>query len=259
MTNREFPPSTKARSRASVFLFANMLVLAVTPTVPYGQTVPQENASFSDIEQSVVKIVVVGPNGINSVGTGFFVANGKRIATAAHVYLEAARAIVEGGGQMSAYKVSRDGHRWFLPVEYAAADLVHDVALLKFDPSVLQSQTPPFTAKGLAFEGTKPEIGEPVAFMGYFAGDEFPLLSRTTIAGYTSAPPIPEQLILDLPANPGQSGSPVFGLRTGKVVGVLASFVPVILVPGSLPTHSGLPRSVEVEHLKRLIESAEVR
>jgi S1-C subfamily serine protease len=259
MTNRQSPRSIKAHSGASIFLFANTLVLAVVPALSHGATGPQGSVSFSEIEQSVVKVVVVGPNGINSVGTGFFVADGKRIATAAHVYLEAARAVVEGGGQMSAYKVLRDGHRWFLPVEYAAADFVHDVALLKFDPSVLQNQTPPFTAKALAFEGTKPEIGDPVAFVGYFAGDEFPLLSRTTIAGYTSAPPIPEQLILDLPANPGQSGSPVFDLRTGKVVGVLASFVPVILVPGSLPTHSGLSRSVEVEHLKRLIESAEVR
>jgi hypothetical protein len=39
---------------------------------------------------------VVGQTGVNSVGTGFFVGNGKQIASAAHVYLEAAPKITCG-------------------------------------------------------------------------------------------------------------------------------------------------------------------
>jgi S1-C subfamily serine protease len=144
-----------------------------------------------------------------------------------------------------------------MPIEYSKADFVHDVALFKFDPAIPQSQK--FAIHPLTLSDSKLDIGAPIGFMGYFASDELPILSQTTVAGYTSTAGIPELLLMDLPANPGQSGSPVFDLRTGAVVGILTAFVPVILVPGGLPTHSGLSRSEEVVHLKRLIESADVR
>ena len=78
-------------------------------------------------------------------------------------------------------------------------------------------------------------MGDNVIFVGYFASDDFPLLSRTVVSGFTGAAPGAEQVVLDLPANPGQSGSPVISLETGRVVGVLASFVPVTLFPGTAP------------------------
>ena len=135
------------------------------------------------------------------------------------------------------------------PLEFRTADFAHDIAILNFSSAEVKKQNPWFQIKSLSIDDTKPDLGDEVGFIGYFAGDELPIMSHTTIAGYTA---MPEQLILDLPANPGQSGSPVFVFRTGKVVGILASFVPVILVPGATPTHSGLSRSVEVVHLKRL-------
>ena len=246
------------RALCLVFLAASV----VFGQAPRSQS---EKIKLSDFEPSVVKIVVVGqgPAGYNSVGTGFFVGD-HLIASAAHVYLEAAKAVVDASsGQIGAYKVFRDGRRIFFPVEYRTADLAHDVVLINFNAEEVKKQNPTFEIKPSKIDDTKPELGDEVAFLGYFAGDELPILSRTTIAGYTGSvaggPSVQEQLILDLPANPGQSGSPVFDFRTGGVVGILASFVPVTLVPGSLPTHSGLSRSVEVVHLKRLIESAEVR
>jgi serine protease Do len=212
----------------------------------------------ADIEQSVLKIIVLTPqNQVASIGTGFFVGNGNLIATASHVYLEAGKTIVDGsGGKMYALKSLRSGQKFAVPVQLAAEDFAHDVALLRFDPSLIKQQVTNFEIKPLELADKRPEMGDSVEFMGYFAGDDFPLLSRTLVAGFT---PSPELLVLDLPANPGQSGSPVLSLETGKVVGVLSSFVPVVLLPGGLPTHSGLSRSVEVEHLKRLMESAEVR
>jgi hypothetical protein len=165
--------------------------------------------------------------------------------------------MVDGGaGTIGAYKVSRDGKKVFFPLDYLTADFAHDVVILNFNADEVLKKNPSFQIVPLKLSDDKPEIGDDVYFLGYFAGDELPIMSRTTIAGYTTSP---EQLILDLPANPGQSGAPAFNLRTGLVVGIVASFVPVILVPGSLPTHSGLSRSVEVVHLKRLMESAEVR
>ncbi len=220
---------------------------------------PKPNAA--DLEKSVVKIVVLDSQGqMQSAGTGFFVGNGKIVATAAHVYLEAAKVIIDrGGGQIVIVKNSRSGKRFLAPVEFVTADYGHDLALLRFDPAIVKQQAPEFAIRALEVDDHKLDIGDAVMFYGYFGADEFPLLSRTTVAGFTSSPPSPEQIVLDLPANPGQSGGPVFSAESGKLVGVVASFVPAFLTPGSLPTHSGLSRSVEVVHLKRLIESADVR
>lgn len=215
----------------------------------------------TDAEQSVVKIVFLNnQNQPNNVGTGFFVERNNLVATAAHVYLEGSRLIIDGGGgRLLLSKSLRSGGRFFVPFDLVQADFQHDVALLRFDPNAVKQQLPAFEIKPLQLDDNKPSIGDGVAFEGYFAGDDFPLFSRTLVSGFTSSPPIPEQLVLDLPANPGQSGSPLISLESGKVVGVLASFVPVTLFPGTAPTHSGLSRSVEAEHLKRLIGSADVR
>lgn len=242
-----------------------LLSIIVLAALSFGQAseIKVATSKPSDFEPSIVKIVVLGlgPNGYTSIGTGFIVGD-HSIASAAHVYLDAAKSIIDGGvgaGTIAALKVFRDGRKpVYFNVTFHAADFAHDVVLMDFNAEEVKKQQPSFPIKPLQIESNKPELGSEVLFMGYFAGDEQPILSHTTIAGFT-APEAAEQLILDIPANPGQSGSPVLDLRTGKVVGILASFVPVTLVPGSLPTHSGLSRSVEVVHLKRLIESADVR
>ncbi|MGO9339954.1 MAG: serine protease [Terracidiphilus sp.] len=246
------------RSNRRIF-FAISILLTSVP-MAFAQVAPTTSSkpSVADLEQSVLKIVVAGPQGLNSIGTGFLVGD-TEIATAGHVYLDAAKALIDGGpSAICAYKVFRDGRKVLFPVEYEKADFTHDLAILRFAPKTIPA-TANFVIHPLVVEDSRPEMGSTVAFLGYFAGDELPLMSQTTVAGYTSSPPSPEQIVLDVPANPGQSGSPVFDLVTGKVVGVLVSFVPVILVPGGLPTHSGLSRSVEAVHLKRLRESADVR
>jgi S1-C subfamily serine protease len=237
------------------------LLLALLLLLP--QSAESQKPKPADLEQFVAKIVVLDPNLTAppvSVGTCFFVGQkGNLVASAAHVYLEAGKTMIDrGGGVLGVLKVFRDGKRVFAPLELVAADYAHDVAILRFDPAPLKQQYPTFEIKTLELDGKTPDMGDSISFVGYFGGDDFPLLSRTTIAGFTSAPPAPRQIILDLPANPGQSGSPVLSADE-KVIGVLSSFVPVILAPGGLPTHSGLSRSVEVVHLKKLIESAEVR
>lgn len=245
-----------------------LLILSASSLVAQVGKQKTEVAKPADFEASVLKIIVagIGPAGYTSIGTGFFV-NDHTIASAAHVYVDAAKAIIDAGngtGYIAALKVFRDGSTPVsFPIEFKGADFAHDVVVLNFKQEDIKKQRPDFDVKPLALADEKLEVGEEIGFLGYYASDELPLMSKTTVAGFTampmSAPQTPEQIVLDLPANPGQSGSPVFCLRTGKVVGILASFVPVILVAGSLPTHSGLSRSVEVVHLKRLIESAEVR
>jgi S1-C subfamily serine protease len=215
----------------------------------------------ADAQDSVVKIMLVNSQGqVSNIGTGFFVGKGNVVATAAHVYLEGERQIIDGaGGQLILGKTLRTGKKFFTSFDLVGADYTHDVALLRFDPQNVKRQIPDFEIKPLELDEKKPSVGDSLIFVGYFGNDEFPLLSRTVVSGFTNPSATVEQVVLDLPANPGQSGSPVISLESGKVVGVLASFVPVTLFPGVAPTHSGLSRSVEVEHLKRLIGSAEVR
>lgn len=234
-----------------------MFCLALT-SVTIAQVADVSKLKVAEIEQSVVKIVVIDSlNRPISIGTGFFVEKNNLIATAAHVYLEAGKTMVDhSGGQLLTWKNFSDGRKLIFPIQLVATDYGHDVAILRFDPSLVKQQVPSFEIRPLQVDDHEPELGDSVGFLGFFASDDFPLWSRTVVAGFT---PSPRQIVLDLPANPGQSGAPVFSLTSGKVVGILSSFVPVILVPGGLPTHSGLSRSVEVEHLKRLIESADVR
>jgi serine protease Do len=244
-------------------MLAKICCLAGTVALLFAQNVDTKKLA-ADAQQSVVQIVFVNNNQLNPIGTGFFVGRGNLIATAAHVYLDGSKTVVDGqGGMLFLKKKLRTGAAFLVPFELVKADYQHDLAVLRFDPEAVKKQIPGFEIKTLELDDNKPSVGDGVVFVGYFGGDEFPLLSRTVVAGFTTAPlgapPLPEQVVLDLPANPGQSGSPVLSLESGRVIGILASFVPVTLFPGSLPIHSGLSRSVEAEHLKRLIESADVR
>src|SRR5262249_46020119 len=103
-----------------------LCLMALASSLAFGQvSQPQtDKKKASDFEASVVKIIVfgIGPAGYTSIGTGFFVSD-HQIASAAHVYLEAARAIVDNGvGIIGAYKVTRAGTKVFFPAEYRTAD-----------------------------------------------------------------------------------------------------------------------------------------
>jgi len=201
-----------------------------------------------------------GQRKVTSIGTGFFVGDGSYIATAAHVYVEAAKLIIDsGGGFIAAYKPIRSGEPFSTVLDFAKADFGHDVALMKFNLEQTKKTNPHFEIKSLELADKTPGMGDAVFFLGYLGGDDFPLLSKTVVAGFAASPVFPEQLVLDLPANPGQSGGPVLSLEGGKVVGLVNSFVPAFLAPGTPPTHSGLSRAVEVIHLKRLMESVDPR
>jgi hypothetical protein len=194
--------------RSSEEKMRQLYFVILATSMLFGQTTQPktEKTKFSDFESTVVKIVVVGvgPSGYTSIGTGFFVGD-HSIASAAHVYLDAAKAIIDGGagvGTICGYKVFRDGRKpFYFPLTYRASDFAHDTVLLSFNADDIKKQQPDFEIKPVKIGDDKPELGDDVLFLGYFAGDDLPILSRTTIAGFT-APVAAEQLILDIPANP---------------------------------------------------------
>ena len=63
-------------------------------------------------------------------------------------------------------------------------------------------------------------------------------------------------LHLDLRALPGNSGSPVFTVREGKVVGIVTSVIGLKSKEGDLKMVTGITYAVPVSHIETLFEAA---
>jgi S1-C subfamily serine protease len=199
-------------------------------------------------------------------GTGFAVADGRLIATNAHV--------------LGAPLEDRDMERWAiaLPADaerievrlatLIARDAKHDIALLAHQGKPL----PPLTLR------QKPALvreGETLSFTGYPIGAVLGLFPVTHRALVSALSPIaiphaeaktlsprdiqrlsqdPWTVIqLDATAYPGSSGSPLFDPQTGEVVGV----VNMVFIKGSresaLSQPSGITFAVPIAHLIQLL------
>jgi S1-C subfamily serine protease len=211
-------------------------------------------------ENSIVQIAVASPpSSVTNFGTGFFIRDDGLIATASHVYLKALNAIVDArAGVVIARRFSKTTRgQWVgAQVELVAQDYQHDVVLLK-----MQSVDPMWKQAGgivplILDDGAGLEDGTQVSMRGYFGSDDFPVFLRGATAGTSSlGPSLVQELLIVLPVVPGQSGSPLISVETGRVVGVLTAIVPVSLPFNQQPAHSGLARAVEIVHVKRLVES----
>ena len=135
-------------------------------------------------------------------GTAFAVAQGI-LVTALHVVAEADRLSVQfPGGDAT-------------PVDVAAIDAEHDIALLRLVSAPQPGPTPLAVGNSNALQ-----LGEPVAVVGYpLPAPEHPTLTVTQ--GIISAIRTdPEYVQIDAPINPGTSGGPVI-TADGRVVGVV--------------------------------------
>lgn len=92
-----------------------------------------------------------------------------------------------------------------------------------------------------------PKIGDDVFYFGYFGGDENPLACRGIVAGHDEL----TNILFDKPVLPGQSGSPLLSVQTGRVVGVVTATVPVTGTTLSV----GISRATKTEYAKKLIDS----
>jgi S1-C subfamily serine protease len=214
----------------------------------------------SPSENSVVQIAVAMPGGsVTNFGTGFFIRDDGLLATASHVYLKALNAIVDArAGIIIARRFSRTNRgQWVgAAVQLVAQDYQHDVVLLKM-PAVdpMWKQIGGVVPLVLDDDATL-EDGTQVCMRGYFGSDDFPLFLKGATAGTTGlGPSLVQELLIVLPVAPGQSGSPLMSVETGRVVGILTAIVPVSLPFNQQPAHSGLARAVEVVHVRRLVES----
>jgi len=226
-----------------------------------------QSFNLPDSLNSVAQLIVLGLDGRSPqvTGTAFFVGNGSVVASAAHVYWAMGTAINnQRGGAMYLQKFSQKGDRMFrVPVEIINTDNEHDVALFKVDPQAIAAMWPGFKIEPLLLARQDPEIGEKTIFAGYFGSDQYPIGVSEMIAGMAKVPVasgIVDDLLVDGIANGGQSGGPLFLVKTGEVVGIMTISVPQVgaFATGTTPAHSGLSRATSVQYLVRLMEASAV-
>jgi len=197
-------------------------------------------------------------------GTGFVVAPGNLVVTAAHVLpanvgdVPALRVVVQGD------LAGREGLRVATAV---AVDRVHDLALLKIDGA-------PLPALALADPKDVRE-GQSIALMGFPIGSLLgfiPVTHSGIISAFTTMalpPPSSQQLNeksirqlregnfelyqLDATAYPGNSGGPLFDAASGQVVGVLDSVIVRGTRESALSAPTGISYAIPVRFIHELL------
>ncbi len=199
-------------------------------------------------------------------GTGFVVSDGNLVATNAHVVSELPD---PAGGASFAVLIKLAGKTEVRGARILATAADVDLALLRIDGEGLPKLT-------LSDSGSVRE-GLAVAFTGFPIGNVLgfsPVTHRGIVSAITpialpggTARQLNEKLIrrlrsgsfdvfqLDATAYPGNSGSPVFDARSGRVIGVIN----MVLVRGTkesvLTQPSGITYAVPANFLQELIRS----
>tara|TARA_R110000823_G_scaffold210224_14_gene340576 strand:+ start:6712 stop:7500 length:789 start_codon:yes stop_codon:yes gene_type:complete len=201
------------------------------------------------------------------LGTGFVIGNGRQVVTNEHVLpddLDTANnqrlAVFSGRGATALAQVAAVVRR----------DTVHDLALLEFYGE-------PLPALRLGDSGRVRE-GQSVAFTGFPIGNVlglYPATHRGIIAAITPiARPLEnardldmvqirrlrnqfDAFQLDATAYPGNSGSPLFELTSGRVIGVINGVLVKESREAMLSRPSGISYAIPARHVAELLAGAE--
>lgn len=203
-------------------------------------------------------------------GTGFAVADGTYVVTCAHVLPDPAAP--EGARKLMVHTFAGDRVWKSHETEVVTVDRLHDLALLR----MLDATVPPLK---LAAPNQVKE-GAEIALMGFPIGGVLGF-SQVTHRGIVSAItaialPAPSArglnelavrqlregafsiLQLDAVAYPGNSGGPVFDVRTGQVVGIVSMVITKGSRESALSQPSGISYAIPVEFVHRLLSPLDV-
>lgn len=246
--------------------FLGCLLVALTCL----QAIPAWADITSTIGRIKPSIVVVGTyKKTNSPpftmrGTGFVVGNGNLVATNAHVVPDTAE---QDGPALVILTRNAQGDAQVRRSQLVSQDREHDLAVLRIEGAALPALT-------LNNSNTVRE-GQAVAFTGFPIGGALgfsPVTHRGMISSITpialpggNAQQLNQKLIrqlksgtfdiiqLDATAYPGNSGSPVFDVESGEVIGVIN----MVFIKGSkesaLSQPSGITYAIPSVHLKNLL------
>lgn len=228
------------------------------------------SAGFTDlVEKLTPSVVAIGlytpveSSGNQVLGTGFVVADGKHVVTNYHVVTKTLNP------QVVQYFVVISGRGQKIQVFKANVleiDQLHDLALLEFEgelPSITLAQS----------EMLKP--GTDIAFTGFPIGAAIGIYSATHRGIISAITPdaIPAQnsnqltpailsrlnkpemvYQLDATAYPGNSGSPVYSVENGEVVGVVNKVFVSRGKESALSAPSGISYAIPVRHVNALLK-----
>lgn len=218
------------------------------------------------IKPSVVAVGTFTPTGNPRavfLGTGFAVGDGRQIITNAHVVAKDMDLVhLE---RFAVFYRQNNSERMVF-AELKVIDEQHDLALLKLE----EGQLPALTIG----DSSSVREGELFAFTGYPIGmvlGLYPVTHRSIVSAISpNAIPVlasrhlnvkmlkkleaPYDVFqLDATAYPGNSGSPLYDIDTGKVVGIINK----VFVQGSkenaLSNPSGISYAIPAEHIKALL------
>jgi S1-C subfamily serine protease len=251
----------------SVRISASIFLLMVTSGVSAG--LPD---LIDKIKPSVVGVGTAYPprqpnvkgDRVVYLATGFVVGDGYHIITNAHV---TSLKLDSDHNQSLAVFSGRGVNATAHPAQVVRKDEEHDLVLLSI-------QGPPLPALQLGNSDTVRE-GQDIAFTGFPMGMAlglYPVTHRGTVSAITpAAHPSAnsdrlnsvkikrmrsgfEAFQLDATAYPGNSGSPVFELNSGRVIGVVNSVVVKETKETMLTRPSGITYAIPARYIKALLD-----
>lgn len=222
---------------------------------------------IKSIKPSIVAIGLLNPTAsprISLLGTGFIVGNGKQVATNYHIIARPA-----DPARLEQYVVlSGQGERVEVhKIVHTAEDIAHDIALLTIEKTL-----PALTLS----DDTMLAEGSAVSLTGYPITSVlglYPATHRGIIAAHTPVV-IPAQnsqqlqtrairalkqpyLVyqLDATAYPGNSGSPLFSMADGKVIGIINRVHVKSTKEAVLSDPSGITYAIPASYLQNLLST----
>lgn len=206
------------------------------------------------------------PRGVFA-GTGFVVGDGTLVVTNHHVV---PKALDSRRLEQVAVFAGRGAHAKMHPVDVVATDRIHDLALLR----LREGRLPPLR---LADGEDLPREGTAVALTGFPIGMVLGLYPATHAGIVAAISPvvIPQvnsrdltpQVIramrdpymvlqLDITAYPGNSGSPLYTVPEGRVIGVVNSVAIKGTKESALTDPTGITYAIPVRYIHQLLRDA---
>lgn len=231
--------------------------------------------SFAEIADTIERIkpsiVVVGTYKKTSSpqfvlrGTGFIVGNGNLVATNAHVVPDSTE---PDAPALVVQARSANGEAQVRRAFLATRDTDHDLAVLRIEGAplpVLQLRNSDSVREGESIAFTGFPIGGALGFSPVTHRGMISSVTPIALPGGNSRQLNEKQILriksgtfnifqLDATAYPGNSGSPVFDITSGEVIGVIN----MVFIKGSkeaaLSQPSGISYAIPANFLKRLLD-----